>query len=77
MSHLVLLSLSERIGTRSRTIKVAKYLIDLDIADDIALISSDENNIQKILLSVEHWALRVGLKIDASKTEYMLSGLLV
>ena len=67
-------TLNERVGTRTRTIIEAKYLTDLDFADDIALISSDEKKVQSMLLSVEKWALKVGLKINASKTEYLLSG---
>jgi hypothetical protein len=52
----------------------AKYLSDLDFADDIMLTSDNLKNMQKMLLSVEKWALKVGLKINVAKTEYMLFG---
>jgi len=63
-----------RHGTHSRTISPAKYLTDLIFADDINLISTDHKNMQKMLLSVEKWALKVGLKINYDKTVYLLSG---
>ena len=60
-------------GTKSRPIP-GKYLTDLDYADDIALLSNSIPNGQAMLLSIETWAAKVGLKINHSKTEYMLVG---
>ena len=63
-----------RTGSRTRQFSPALYVTDLDFADDIALLSSDSNSMQQMLLSVESWALKVGLRINAPKTEFMLSG---
>ena len=52
----------------------AKYLTDLDFADDIALLSSTIQSAQRLLSSVEHCALSVGLRINRKKTEYMQLG---
>ena len=60
--------------TRTRTINPGKHLTDLDYADDIALLSGTIANAQSMLLSIETWAAKVGLKINHSKTEYMLVG---
>jgi hypothetical protein len=64
----------ERVGTRSRCTAPALYLTDLDFADDIAVLSSTPANMQTMILSIEHWALKVGLKINGPKTEFMVSG---
>ena len=60
-------------GTKSRPIP-GTYLTDLDYADDIALLSNSVTNGQVMLLAIETWAAKVGLKINHSKTEYMLVG---
>ena len=60
-------------GTRTRPTP-GKYLTDLDYADDIALLSNSIPNAQEMLLSIETWAARVGLKINHGKSEYMLVG---
>ena len=52
----------------------AKYITDLDFADDIALLSDDKEKAQRLLLSTEEWALSVGLCINKSKTECMNVG---
>ena len=49
-------------------------LTDLDFADDIALLSDNMADAQRLLLAVEHWALAVGLRINKKKTEYMRLG---
>ena len=64
----------KRVGTRSRCTAPALYLTDLDFADDIAVLSSTAVNMQTMILSIEHWALKVGLKINGPKTEFMVSG---
>ncbi len=60
--------------TRTRTINPGKHLTNLDYADDIALLSGTIANAQSMLLSIETWAAKVGLKINHSKTEFMLVG---
>ena len=62
------------IGTRSRCTAPALYLTDLDFADDIAIFSSTTANMQTMIQSIEHWALKVGIKINGPKTEFMVSG---
>jgi hypothetical protein len=62
------LKITNREGTRTR-FTPAKYLTDLDFADDIMLISDDASNSQKQLDSVDIMARRVGLKINRAKTE--------
>ena len=47
---------------------------DLDFADDIALLSDNMVDAQRLLSAVEHWALAVGLRINKKKTEYMRLG---
>jgi hypothetical protein len=61
-------------GTKTRTTQEGLYLTDLDYADDIALLSSNFEDAQKLLTRVEEEALKVGLKINRGKTEYMLGG---
>ena len=50
------------------------YLTDLDFADDIVLFASTIAHAQKLLNSLEKVAATVGLRINASKTEYILVG---
>ena len=59
-------------GTKSRITQQGLYLTDLDYADDIVLLSSSFVNAQKLLTRKEEEALKVGLKINRGKTEYML-----
>ena len=60
--------IQERVRTRSRcTTAPAFYLTDLDFADDIAVLSS-------IAANMQHWVLKVRLKINGPKTEFMVSG---
>ena len=54
--------------------KLGIYITDLDYCDDIALLSNTWKGAQKLLLSVEFWANKVGLKINVAKTEFMLIG---
>ena len=61
-------------GTKTRTTQEGLYLTDLDYADDIALLSSNFEDAQNLLTRVEEEALKVGLKINIDKTEYMLGG---
>ena len=49
-------------------------LTDQDFADDIALLSDNMADAQRLLLAVEHWALAVELRINKKKTEYMRLG---
>jgi len=51
-----------------------KYLTDLDFADDIALVSDSVDNAQIMISLIEKVALRIGLKINRPKTEYLLVG---
>jgi hypothetical protein len=52
----------------------SKYLTDLAFADDITLLSENAENAQTMLSSIERVALTVGLKVNVSKTEFMLVG---
>jgi len=54
-----------------------KFITDLNFADDITLLSSTLDNIQKLLYAVEAEALKVGLKINREKTEYIVIGELI
>jgi subtilase family serine protease len=58
-------------GTTSRTTRQDFYLTDLDYADDIALLSSSFKDAQNLLTRVEEEALKVGIKINIDKTEYI------
>ena len=58
--------IQERVGTRSRcTTAPVLYHTDLNFADDIAVLSSNAVNMQ-------HWALKVRLKINGPKTEFIM-----
>ena len=46
-------------------------ITDLDFADDIALLSNTASQAQELLDKVEHAALRVGLHMNAKKTQFM------
>ena len=61
-------------GTKTRPTSEAKYLTDLDYCDDISLISATLEGAQRLLLNVEKWALKVGLKINVPKTEFLAIG---
>ena len=50
----------------------AKMLTDLDFADDIALVSETTDQAQKMLQNVEKATSKVGLYLNAAKTEVML-----
>ena len=52
----------------------AKYVTDLDLADDIALLSGTMANAQTLLTAVEENAAAVGLHINMKKTEYIRIG---
>jgi len=52
----------------------AKYVTDFDFADDIALVSSTVENAQFMLQCIEREALKVGLKLNQKKTEYIIVG---
>ena len=67
------LLISKKTGTVRRGTP-AVYLTDLDFADDIVLFASTIANAQKLLSSLEKVAATVGLRINASKTEYILVG---
>jgi hypothetical protein len=58
------LKITNKVGTHTRTFTPAKYITDLDFADNIMLISDDAINSQKQLDSVDIMALKVGLKIN-------------
>ena len=50
------------------------HLTDLCYVDDIALLADNACNANSMLASLSVWALKVGLKINISKTEYVLVG---
>jgi hypothetical protein len=54
--------------------QASTYLTDLDFADDIALFSETQENAQTMLNDIERVALKIGLKINRTKTEYILVG---
>ena len=55
---------------RQRSKRVpAVYVTDLDFADDLALLTEEMEQAQKILLRLENEAEKVGLKCNAKKTE--------
>ena len=62
--------LRKKTGTTRRG-SPAKYLTDLDFADDIVLFGSSIPNAQKLLSNIEKDALKVGLKIKQGKAEYI------
>ena len=49
----------------------AKFLTDLDNADGIALTSSTLEDAQQLLVSIEVASAKVGLMLNARKTEYL------
>ena len=66
----------ERLGftirpRRSRRVGPAN-ITDLDFADDIALLSDTAAQAQELLSNVENAALRVGLHMNAKKTQFMV-----
>ena len=52
----------------------AGHIADLDYADDIVLLASSINNAQQLLTALETNAKIVGLRINTTKTEFMLAG---
>jgi len=68
------LQLTKKVGTRTRTTTPATYLSDLDFADDIMLTSDCAIKAQTMLSAIEETALKVGLRINLKKTEYLLVG---
>lgn len=52
----------------------AKTITHTDFADDIALLSQSFAAVQKVRLDVERKASIVGLKINVSKTQYIMVG---
>ena len=56
---------------RSRRIKPIK-ICDLDFADDICLTTELQEQAQELLLLVEINAAKIGLRLNAKKTEYIL-----
>ena len=64
--------LSKKTGTARRG-TAAAYLTEMDFVDDIVLFGSTIPKPQKILLNnLEKWALSVGLRINLSKTVYVI-----
>jgi hypothetical protein len=61
------LKITNNVGSTTRTKISAKYITDLDFADDIMLISDDAINSQKQLDSVDIMARKVVLKINRAK----------
>ena len=68
-----MVQITKKTGTVRRG-QAAKFLTDLDFADDIVLFSSTISGAQKLLSNLERVALTVGLKINQLKSEYMLVG---
>ena len=48
-----------------------KYLVDLDYADDVVMMSKSVEELQSILDALKEKGKQVGLKINANKTEVM------
>lgn len=59
---------------RSASRILQKFLSNLAFADDIALLCSSFNDAQTILSAIVNTALTIGLKMNLSKTEYLLVG---
>jgi Reverse transcriptase (RNA-dependent DNA polymerase) len=68
------LKITNKVGTSTRIKIHAKYITDLDFADDIMLLSVDAISSRKQLDSVDTMARKVGLKINRAKTEFMMGG---
>jgi hypothetical protein len=66
--------IKKKTGTARRPITPDLYITDLDFADDIVLFGSSISYAQKLLNNLEKAALKVGLKINDKKTEYILVG---
>ena len=66
--------IKKKTGTSRRPLTPPIYITDLDFADDIVLFGSSIANAQKLVTRLEKAALKVGLKINQSKTEYILVG---
>jgi hypothetical protein len=64
------LQLTKKVGTRTRITTPATFLSDLDFAD----FSDCVVKAQTMLSAIENTALKVGLKINLKKTEYLLVG---
>jgi hypothetical protein len=52
----------------------AEYLTDLDVADDIALVSHTIENAQSLIRHIEAAAATVGLYINRAKTKALVIG---
>ena len=52
----------------------AAHIADLEYADDIVFLASSINNAQQLLTALETNAKIVGLRINTTKTEFMLAG---
>ena len=63
---------SELIKKRSRRYP-AKTITDADDADDIAILANTLNQVETLLYSLEQAAARIGIHVNAHKTEYMCS----
>jgi hypothetical protein len=68
------LKIASKFGTTTSIKIPAKYITDLDFADDIMQVSDDAINSQKQLDSVDIKARRVDMKINRVKTEFMMLG---
>jgi hypothetical protein len=62
--------LKKKTGTARRG-SPALYITELDFADDLVLLGSTIPKAQKLLNSLEKAALKVGLRINQSNTEYI------
>ena len=65
----------ERLGfqlTRRQSRRVpGKTITDLDFADDIALVSENNQQAQELLLRLENEANKVGLHLNSKETKFM------
>lgn len=68
-----------RMNTKRHTIKPSesrwlkgKYLTDLDYLDDIALTADHLQDAQDLLICLEDAAAKVGLFLNAKRTEYVM-----
>ena len=50
------------------------YITDLNFADDLTILASTFQNAQELLYAIEAEALKVGLKINRPKTQYVVIG---
>ena len=73
MSEVCGILIKKKTGTTRRG-SPPVYLTDLDFADDIALLSSTIPKAQRLVNALERAALKVNLRINQKKSEFILFG---